>query len=190
MFINQIEVNIRNLLALRSDQNLLGEIDKAINLISDTLQKGLPLLVCGNGGSAADALHISGELVGRFNVDRKGYNIICLNTNSVFITAWSNDIAYDSVFSRQVQAHGSMGGVLWGLSTSGNSPSVVQAFNVAQELGLKTIALTGSLGGKLAHESDILIKVPSVTTPRIQEMHVMIYHYICAEVEKILANDI
>ena len=178
-----IDTNINNLNSLRDNVALLERIDEVISLLTSTLKQGLPLLVCGNGGSASDALHITGELVGRFNFDRQPLNVICLNSNITVITAWANDVSYDSVFSRQVEAHGVKGGVLWGLSTSGNSKNVVQAFKIARNIGMKTIAFTGEAGGKLASISDFLINVPSNETPRIQELHIMLYHFICANVE-------
>ena len=178
-----IDTNINNLNSLRDNVALLERIDEVISLLTSTLKQGLPLLVCGNGGSASDALHITGELVGRFNFDRQPLNVICLNSNITVITAWANDVSYDSVFSRQVEAHGVKGGVLWGLSTSGNSKNVVQAFKIARNIGMKTIAFTGEAGGELASISDYLINVPSNETPRIQELHIMLYHFICANVE-------
>ncbi|MEA5468541.1 D-sedoheptulose-7-phosphate isomerase [Spirulina sp. 06S082] len=160
-----------------------GVIEEAIALLCSALSCGLPVLICGNGGSASDALHISGELVGTFLRERKALNVICLNANVSVLTAWTNDYEFDSVFSRQVEAHGQSGGVCWGISTSGNSQNVVRAMQVAQKLGLQTLGLTGQGGGKMAQCCDILIDVPSTVTPRIQELHLLLYHYICEEIE-------
>jgi D-sedoheptulose 7-phosphate isomerase len=176
--------NIRNLSELAEDSGLLERVEMAIHLVSTALKSGAPLLVFGNGGSAADAQHISGELVGKFNIIRRGLNVICLNTNTTVLTAWSNDVDYESVFARQVESHGQSGGVVWGLSTSGNSPSVINAFKMAQELGLSTIAMTGRSGGNCASSTDVLLNVPSDVTPRIQELHLPIYHYMCMQIEK------
>ena len=110
--------------------------------------------------------------------------MICLNANTTVLTAWANDVDYDTVFARQVESHGQSGGVVWGLSTSGNSTSVIKALEMARNLGLATIAMTGRGGGKCASVSDILIDVPSEDTPRIQELHLPIYHYMCMEIEK------
>jgi len=176
--------NIRNLTALAEDSELLSRVEAAIHLVSTALKSEAPLLVFGNGGSAADAQHISGELVGKFNITRRGLNVICLNTNTAVLTAWSNDVDYESVFARQVESHGQTGGVVWGLSTSGNSPSVINAFKMAQKLGLTTIAMTGRSGGKCASTADVLLNVPSDVTPRIQELHLPIYHYMCMQIEK------
>ena len=185
---NIIETNINNLIKIRDNQSLLDKIEEATELLTSALRQGLPVLVCGNGGSASDALHISGELVGRFNFDRKPLNVICLNTNVTVITAWANDIEYNSVFSRQVEAHGVSGGVLWGLSTSGNSKNIIAAFKTAKHIGMKTIAFTGETGGVLKNFSDILCNVPSMDTPRIQEMHIILYHNICHHIEMTLKN--
>ena len=123
--------------------------EQSIEIITKCLQQQLPLLICGNGGSAADALHISGELVGRFLKERKALNVVCLNANVSVLTAWANDYDYDSAFARQVEAHGRAGGVCWGISTSGNSPNVLQALQKAREMEMKTLALTGEVGENL-----------------------------------------
>jgi D-sedoheptulose 7-phosphate isomerase len=164
-----------------------GRVDQAVSAIITGLKEGKPVLVCGNGGSASDAMHITGELVGRFLKDRRALNCICLVSNPAVLTAWANDHSYDTVFSRQVEAYGQDGGVLIGLSTSGNSANIVRAFETARELRLTTIALTGAGGGRLSRLSDILIDVPSQRTPIIQQIHICIYHYICECVEAALA---
>jgi len=158
--------------------------EQAIGAMTDALSVGNPLLVCGNGGSAADAMHITGELVGRFLIERKALNCICLSSNPTFLTAWSNDYSYDTAFSRQVEAYGKAGGVLLGISTSGNSQNVINALKSAREMNMVTIALTGDGGGKMADVSDILLSVPSTSTPLIQQAHLCIYHYLCAEIEQ------
>jgi D-sedoheptulose 7-phosphate isomerase len=156
---------------------------KAVNAIVAAIRSGQPLLVCGNGGSASDAMHITGELVGRFLKERKALKVICLSSDAAVLTAWSNDYSYDTVFARQVEAYGGPGGVLMGLSTSGNSANVILAFDKARELGMTTIALTGQGGGELAQKADILLDVPSRSTPFIQQVHVCIYHYLCRNIE-------
>lgn len=158
-------------------------LTKAVELITGALTSGKPFLLCGNGASAADTLHISSNLVGRYARERVGLNVISLIANPAFITAWGNDYDFDSVFSRQVEAYGVAGGVLLGISTSGNSKNVVMAFSTARTQGLATIGLTGQGGGKLAGLSDVLIDVPSRSTPRIQEVHVCLYHYLCEQIE-------
>lgn len=155
----------------------------AIKWTSAALAAGLPVLVCGNGGSASDAEHIAGELVGRFLKERRGLNVISLVSNPAVLTAWSNDYDYASVFARQVEAHGRPGGVLIALSTSGNSANIVQAAEAARQEQMKVIAFTGEGGGKLAPLAHALLTVPSKQTPRIQEGHLALYHYLCEMVE-------
>jgi D-sedoheptulose 7-phosphate isomerase len=161
----------------------IAKVDEAITGICTTLAQGKPMMVCGNGGSASDAMHITGELVGRFLKERKAINCICLSSNAAVLTAWANDYSYETVFARQVEAYGSRGGVLLGISTSGDSLNVVRAFETAKLLGVRTIALTGEGGGKLASVCDLLIDVPSRRTPIIQQLHICIYHYICEQIE-------
>jgi D-sedoheptulose 7-phosphate isomerase len=163
--------------------HLEKQAEAAIECISAALARRLPLLVCGNGGSASDAMHIAGELVGRFLVERPGLKVIALGADTAALTAWSNDYSYETAYARQVEAYGEPGGVVWGLSTSGNSRNVIEAFRCAKALGMTTVALTGQGGGKLAAQSDILLDVPSRSTPRIQEAHIALYHFICERVE-------
>ena len=163
--------------------DIAAKIDAACDLIVPSLSANKPLLICGNGGSAADALHISGELVGRFLVARRALNVICLSANAAIITAWANDYDYESIFARQVEAHGNNGGILLCISTSGNSKNVLKALSMAKHLGLATIGMTGEGGGGMASFCDVLIDVPSTVTPRIQEMHLIIYHFLCEKIE-------
>jgi len=160
----------------------------ALKAITGALRGGKPLLVCGNGGSAADAMHLTGELVGRFLLERRALNAICLSSNTAVLTALGNDSGFETVFSRQVEAHGRLGAVLIGISTSGNSRNVVGAFERARSMGMTTIALTGEAGGQLAHLSDHLFAVPSRSTPLIQQAHICLYHYLCREIERELAS--
>lgn len=163
-------------------------IAAAIATVTAVFRSGKTLLVCGNGGSASDAMHITGELVGRFLLERKALRAICLTSNPSVLTAWANDCGYESVFARQVEAYGEPGGALLGLSTSGNSKNVIRAFEKARGMGITTIALTGDGGGELAELSDFLFAAPSRSTPLIQQTHVCLYHYLCQEVEKNLAG--
>jgi D-sedoheptulose 7-phosphate isomerase len=181
---NILNENIRNLTELADNSDFHLRVEAAISVISEALKLNLPVLVFGNGGSASDALHISGELVGKFNTERRGLNVICLNANVAVLTAWSNDVSYETVFARQVESHGLTGGIVWGLSTSGNSISVIKGFEMANKLGMTSIAMTGRGGGKCSSQVNILLDVPSKVTPRIQELHLPIYHYMCAEIEK------
>jgi D-sedoheptulose 7-phosphate isomerase len=184
----QFEEQIEVIKSVMADDSFAARIDLAISWLSEALDNNLPVLVCGNGGSASDALHISGELVGRFYRERKAMNVICLNSNVTVMTAWANDYDYDSIFARQVEAHGVVGGICWGISTSGNSESIVQALRQAQKMKMKTIGFTGEGGGKLASVADLLIDVPSLNTPRIQELHMPMYHFICEQVEIRIKN--
>ncbi len=158
-------------------------VEAAIDATVAALRANKALLVCGNGGSASDAMHITGELVGRFLKERRALKAICLSANPAVLTAWANDYSYDTVFSRQVEAFGEPGGVLLGLSTSGNSMNVVKAFEKAREIGMTSIGMTGQGGGKLASLADILLDVPSRSTPAIQQAHICLYHYLCEMVE-------
>lgn len=167
---------------------IASKIDAALDLIIENLLENKPLLLCGNGGSAADALHISGELVGRFLVERRALNVICLSANTSIITAWANDYIFEDIFSRQVEAHGNNGGVLLGISTSGNSNNIIKALDTAKRLKMATIGLSGEKGGRMAEYCDVLMDVPSRMTPRIQEMHSVIYHFLCEQIEIRLCN--
>lgn len=162
-------------------------MEEAISRCVGALAADKVMMVCGNGGSAADAMHITGELVGRFLKERKALNCVCLSSNPSVLTAWANDYEFATVFSRQVEAYGTTGGVLLGISTSGNSENVVRAFAAARALGVWTIGMTGEGGGKMAPVSDILLDVPSRATPLIQQVHICLYHYLCQEIEARLA---
>jgi D-sedoheptulose 7-phosphate isomerase len=158
-------------------------MDSAVDSVCNALSDGKPLLICGNGGSAADAMHITGELVGRFLKERRAYRAICLSSNPSVLTAWANDYSYDSVFARQVEAYGEPGAVILGISTSGNSKNVIAAFEQARRMGMTAIALTGEGGGAIAELADHLLSVPSRSTPLIQQVHICLYHYLCAMIE-------
>ena len=176
------------LLRATQAQDLEGRMARAVDAIAAALGAGLPLLVCGNGGSASDAMHIAGELVGRFRRERRGLNAIALSANPAVLTAWANDYDYETVFSRQVEAYGRSGGVLLGISTSGNSKNVIAALRAARALDMRTIGLTGQGGGAMADLCDVLLDVPSRVTPHIQEAHLCLYHFLCDQVEARLAG--
>ena len=158
-------------------------MDAAAAAVCTALQQGKPLLVCGNGGSAADAMHITGELVGRFLKERRAYKVICLSSNPAVLTAWANDYSYETVFARQVEAYGERGGAILGISTSGTSKNVVAAFEQARRLGMTVIAMTGEARGAMAELADHLLAVPSRSTPLVQQVHLCLYHYLCATIE-------
>jgi D-sedoheptulose 7-phosphate isomerase len=175
------------LLAETRRQGLDAAMAGAVDATAAALRADRPLLVCGNGGSAADSQHIVGELVGRFLKERRALRAICLASNPAVLTAWSNDYSYETVFSRQVEAYAEPGGVLLGLSTSGNSRNVVLALEAARARGMTTIGLTGQGGGRMAPLCDHLLAVPSTATPAIQQVHLCLYHCFCAAVEEALA---
>jgi D-sedoheptulose 7-phosphate isomerase len=165
---------------------MVGEIELAAKAIIACYARGGKVLLCGNGGSAGDAQHIAGEFVGRFLRERRAVPAIALTTDSSILTAIGNDYGFDQVFSRQAEAHVNDGDVFIGISTSGNSANVLRAFEVAYERGATTIALTGNDGGELARAADIALTVPSTSTPRIQEAHIVIAHVLCDLAERAL----
>lgn len=142
------------------------------------------VLFCGNGGSAADAQHLAAELSGRFYFDRDPLDAEALHVNTSYITAVANDYSYDQIYSRLIKARGRKGDILVGLSTSGNSGNVIKAFELANEIGMITIGMTGDSGGKMKDTCKYLLNVPSKDTPRIQESHIMMGHIICELVEE------
>ncbi|MDR3425690.1 MAG: SIS domain-containing protein [Alphaproteobacteria bacterium] len=174
------------LIEAAAQTDAMAQVDKAVEIIVSAFRANRILLVCGNGGSASDAMHIAGELVGRFLKERPAQKCLSLSANPAILTAWANDYSFETVFSRQVEAFGEAGGVLWGISTSGNSANVLAALAQAKEMGMTTIGLTGQGGGKMTQACDILIDVPSKETPFIQQVHLCLYHYICQKVEAAL----
>ncbi len=165
-------------------KNGVESIEKAAELLIGSINAGGKIIWCGNGGSAADAQHLATELMGGMSDhDRMPIPSIALTTDSSFITAWSNDTDFDSIFSRQVQGLGEEGDVLVGISTSGNSENVINALKQAKYKNLKTIAFAGKTGGSLDGIADITIKVPSDNTQRIQESHIMIGQILCSLIE-------
>jgi len=140
---------------------------------------GNKLMICGNGGSAADAQHLAAEFVNRFLINRPPLPALALTTDTSILTSVGNDFSYDDIFAKQVEALGKSGDILLGISTSGNSPNVVRAVDTAKKLGIRTVALTGGSGGRLAGEAELVLTVPSAKTPHIQEAHLWIEHMLC-----------
>ncbi|MCJ7602977.1 MAG: D-sedoheptulose 7-phosphate isomerase [Desulfobulbaceae bacterium] len=140
---------------------------------------GNKLMICGNGGSAADAQHLAAEFVNRFLINRAPLPALALTTDTSILTSVGNDFSYDDIFAKQVEALGKSGDILLGISTSGNSPNVVRAVDTAKKLGIRTVALTGGSGGRLAGEAELVLTVPSAKTPHIQEAHLWIEHMLC-----------
>ncbi len=168
------------------DENNIRLIKETAEHCISTFKNDGKVLLCGNGGSAADAQHIAAELSGRLNYDRDPLYAEALHVNSSYVTAVANDYSYDDIYSRMIKAAGKKGDVLIGISTSGNSANVVNALKEAKKQGMITIGLTGLTGGKIDEIADICIKVPSKNTARIQEVHILIGHVICEEIENTL----
>lgn len=163
---------------------MIQQLATVSQLITTAFKNGNKVLFCGNGGSAADAQHLAAEFSGRFYTDRDALPAEALHVNTSYLTAVANDYSYDVVYARLVKGLGHKGDVLIGLSTSGNSKNIIEAFKVANEKGMITIAFTGETGGQMKDMSDYLFNVPSKDTPRIQESHIMMGHIICQLVEE------
>ena len=169
--------------AVLDDPEFQSRIQQAAEMITESLRQGGKIHFCGNGGSAADAQHLAAELSGRFYFDRPPLNAEALHCNTSYLTAVGNDYGYDLVFSRLLRGTAKAGDVIVGISTSGNSKNILNAFEAAKEMGVKIIAMTGETGGAMKDYADILLNAPSKDTPRIQESHIMIGHIICELVE-------
>ena len=167
-----------------NDEALIAKIAEVGQACLDVYRNNRKTMLAGNGGSAADAQHIAAELVGRYGFDRPSIPSLALTTDSSNLTAIGNDYGYDKVFSRQVEGMGQEGDLFIGISTSGNSQNIVNAFEAAKRKGITTVALTGRDGGKMAQMADYALIVPSNATPRIQESHILIGHILCDIIEK------
>ncbi len=170
-----------------AQERLTDRLARAAEIIVAAYEGGGGVFLFGNGGSAADAQHVAGELVGRFLKNRRPLKAFALSTDTSVLTAIANDFGYDAIFARQLEASARPGDVAIALTTSGNSPNVVAGLKKARELGMKTIAFTGDGGGECSALADVLLDVPSTQTPRIQEVHVVAYHILCELVEQALA---
>jgi D-sedoheptulose 7-phosphate isomerase len=181
-----IEKNIANSISVKQqllqNEELLDKIHRAAELCVARFKSGNKVILAGNGGSAADAQHISAELVARYNFDRPGLPSIALTTDTSALTAIGNDYGYEHLFSRQLEANGVEGDVFIGITTSGNSGNILKAIESARAKKIHVIGLAGA-GGKIQTESDICLNVPSKVTPRIQECHILIGHIICGYIE-------
>jgi D-sedoheptulose 7-phosphate isomerase len=180
----QIEDSVAIKLKLLEKQAVLSEIEKAAAAVISAFRGNHKVLLAGNGGSAADAQHIAAEFINRFSFDRPGLPALALTTDTSIMTSISNDFSFDRIFARQLKTLGNNGDVFIGLSTSGSSTNVVEALKICKEKKIIAIGLTGISGGKMKDLCDILIKVPSNDTPRIQEVHILIAHIICSIVEE------
>ena len=179
----QQELNAHKITIEAVIEKLIPDIEKASRMAIETLKKGNKILLCGNGGSAADAQHIATELSGRYKKERRGLPGIALTTDSSALTAIANDYGFDRVFDRQLEALAQSGDLLIAISTSGNSPNILSALKTAEALGCRSIGLSGRDGGKMSELSDLNIIIPSSDTPRIQEMHILIGHIICQAID-------
>jgi D-sedoheptulose 7-phosphate isomerase len=183
-FIQQkLQSSIDLKIQLINDKLLLEKVSSVANKIIECYKNKGKVLFCGNGGSAADSQHLAAELSGRFYYDRPPLFSEALHVNTSYLTAVANDYSYNEVYSRLLQAMGNKGDILIGLSTSGNSGNVVKAFEKANELGMITVGFTGNTGGKMKELSQILVNIPSLDTPRIQECHMILGHTLCEIVE-------
>ena len=181
---DQVEKSIDVKQRFLNDNELMALIKEVSFKIVEAYKNGNKTLIAGNGGSAADAQHIAGEFVSKFYFDRPGLASLALTTDTSIITAIGNDYGYEKLFSRQVQANGAKGDVFIGISTSGNSANVIEALKECKSKGIITVGFTGQNGGKMAELCDFCIKVPSNETPRVQEVHILVGHIICAVVEE------
>lgn len=181
---DEISQSIATKQAILDNDEILAKIEQAAQIMTDAYRNGHSALLAGNGGSAADAQHLAGELVNQFYFARPGIPAHSLSTDTSVMTAIGNDIGYKYLFSRQIEAQGTKGDVFIGISTSGNSENIVEALKTCRAKGITSIGFTGSKPCKMDELADLCIKVPSDCTPRIQESHILIGHIICAIVEE------
>ena len=186
---NEIKKSYETKQAIYENEELLNKIVEVSKLCVELYRGSNKTILAGNGGSAADAQHIAAELVGRYGFDRPSIPSLALTTDTSNLTAIGNDYGYDKVFSRQLEGMGQSGDIFIGISTSGNSINIINAFKSAKDKGIKTVALTGGDGGEMAKIADIALVVPSNSTPRIQESHILIGHIICDIIEKEIFGD-
>ena len=168
------------------DEKLMEIIQQVTDITTIAFKADKKILLCGNGGSASDAQHIAAEFSGRYYLDREPLDAEALHTNTSAVTAIANDYGYDEVFARLVRSKGRHGDILYALSTSGKSPSIINAIKAAKERFMIVVGMTGGTGGKMNGMCDYLIKIPSIDTPRIQECHILIGHIICELVESVI----
>jgi D-sedoheptulose 7-phosphate isomerase len=186
---DQIKKSYETKQAIYENDELLNKIEEVSKLCVEIYRNSKKTIIAGNGGSAADAQHIAAELVGRYGFDRPSIPSLALTTDTSCLTAIGNDYGYDKVFSRQLEGMGQSGDLFIGISTSGNSKNIINAFEAAKQKGITTVALVGRDGGEMAKVADIAIVVPSESTPRIQESHILIGHIICDIIEKEIFGD-
>ncbi|MCA8292590.1 D-sedoheptulose 7-phosphate isomerase [Burkholderia sp. AU30198] len=183
---SEIRQTLSVLTALVSDGEQLARIEQVAGRVTEALRAGNKILLAGNGGSAADAQHIAGEFVSRFNFDRPGLAAFALTVDSSVMTAIGNDYGYEKLFERQIQATGRPGDIFWAYSTSGRSPNILRALEVARTAGMFSVGFTGNGPGaaEMRTRADLCIEIPSASTPKIQEGHLVCGHIICGIVEE------
>lgn len=186
--VRDIEQLESNLDAIKEDAEFQAQFDAAAEMMVETINRGGKILLCGNGGSAADAQHIAAEFVGRYEGERRALAAIALTTDTSALTAISNDYGYEDVFARQVQGLGRAGDLLIAISTSGNSRSIIKAIRSAKALKMHTLGLTGLTGGDMCDEPDVILKVPAKRTSKIQECHILLLHSLCGCVDMALKS--
>lgn len=169
---------------LRFAKESVSEVEKAASLLIKALRAGKKIMIFGNGGSAADAQHVAAEFVNRYAVERKALAALALSTDSSLLTSIPNDDSFENIYSRQIEALGNRGDIVWGFTTSGKSPNVVKAFQAAKSQGLKCIAFTGQDVSRIEKLVDCCVSIPSKSTPRIQELHITLAHIVCELVEE------
>ena len=180
----QLQQSLETMQRVLADEQIHAAVVQAGELTAKAMQGGKKLMVCGNGGSAADAQHLVAEFVSRLTVDRPALRPVALTTDTSILTAIGNDYSYDNVFERQVEALGIPGDVLLAISTSGNSKNCVKALRLAKQMGIHTVAYTGNNGGQMSAIADINVIIPSSTTMNIQESHLALEHIFCMVVER------
>ena len=184
-----ITSSVENYTRVLKDANLKENIEEIVKKSIVAFKSEKKMLLCGNGGSASDAQHIAAELSGRFYSDRPPLYAEAIHVNTSYITAVANDYGYESTYSRMVEAAGREGDIFVGISTSGNSPNVVKAIQKANEIGMLTVGFTGRYGGKMQEICNIMIRIPSDDTPRIQEAHILVGHIVCQLIEEEMFPD-
>lgn len=183
-FINEIKKTQDALQQMQSDDVFLLTAEKIVNCCVTALRNGKKILFAGNGGSAADAQHLSAELVSRLRYDRPGLAAFALTTDTSALTAIGNDYSFEHLFARQIEAVGQSGDVFFGISTSGKSPNILRAFEKAREKGITTVGFTRDIAPYFAERCDFVVNIPATETPKIQECHILMGHIICAMIEE------
>lgn len=183
-FINEIQKTSDTLQKMQADDAFLANAEKIVNCCVTALRSGKKILFAGNGGSAADSQHLAAELVSRLRYDRPGLAAFALTTDTSALTAIGNDYSFEHLFARQIEAVGQSGDIFIGISTSGKSPNILRAFEIAREKAITTIGFTRDVAPYFAERCDFVVNIPATETPKIQECHILMGHVICAMIEE------